>query len=78
MKKPATRWLPTCSEVHRLVSERLDRDLSPLERIRVRFHLLICVACQTFNGQMALLRQAMRKLPTVDTSGDGDDSRIEP
>lgn len=77
MKKHATRWLPTCSEVHRLVSERLDRDLSPPERIRIRFHLLICVACQTFNGQMTLLRQAMRKLPTVDTSGD-DNNRIEP
>jgi len=77
MKKPATRWLPTCSEVHRLVSEGLDRDLSPLERIRVRFHLLICIACQTFNSQMTLLRQAMRKLPTVDTSGD-DNNRIEP
>lgn len=77
MKKPATRWLPTCSEVHRLVSERLDRNLSPLERIRVRFHLLICIACRTFDGQMTLLRRAMRKLPTVDIASDADDGKSD-
>ncbi|MDP3844710.1 MAG: zf-HC2 domain-containing protein [Oxalobacteraceae bacterium] len=78
MKKPATRWLPTCSEVHHLVSEGLDRNLSPLERARMRFHFLICAACRTFDGQMTLLRRAMRTLPTVDTSGDDNNNRIEP
>lgn len=79
MKKQPTRWMPTCKEVHRLVSEGLDRDLSPLERIRMRCHLLICAACQTFDGQMSLLRQAMRKLPTVDTASDAADAgRAEP
>lgn len=77
MKKPATRWLPTCSEVHRLVSERLDRDLSHLERTRMHFHLLICAACRTFDGQMTLLRRAMRKLPTVDTASDADDGKSD-
>jgi predicted anti-sigma-YlaC factor YlaD len=53
---------PTCKEVHRLVSEGLDRDLSLAERARMRAHLLICHACRNFNGQMALMRRAMRSM----------------
>lgn len=55
--------MPTCSEVHRLVSERMDRPLSLAERARVRVHLLMCGACSRFSGQMALLRRAMRGGP---------------
>ncbi|UGQ46983.1 zf-HC2 domain-containing protein [Massilia endophytica] len=52
---------PTCKEVHRLVSEGLDRNLSLTERSRVQMHLLVCRACERFNGQMDLLRRAMRR-----------------
>lgn len=58
--------MPTCREVHRLVSEGMDRDLTWLERTRMRLHLLVCEACTRFNGQMALMRRAMRKLPFSD------------
>ena len=54
---------PTCREVHRLVSERLDRQLSLVEVTRLRLHLMICHACTNFNVQMRLLRRAMRQLP---------------
>jgi hypothetical protein len=57
---------PTCREVHRLVSEGLDRDLSLVERTRMRLHLMVCEACTRFNGQMSLLRQAMRGFPPPD------------
>ncbi len=60
---------PTCKEVHRLVSEGMDRDLSLVERARMRLHLLVCDACTRFNGQMDLLRRAMRSGPP-----DGGDS----
>ena len=50
-----------CRQVHRLVSEGLDRRLSLRERAGVRLHLLICGACTTFNAQMALLRGAMQR-----------------
>lgn len=52
---------PTCREVHQLVSERMDRELTLTERARVAAHLLVCVACTRFNGQMALIRRAMRQ-----------------
>jgi predicted anti-sigma-YlaC factor YlaD len=54
---------PTCREVHRLVSEGLDRELSLVERARMKIHLLICQACRNFEGQMEFIRQAMRRMP---------------
>ncbi|MDY7576635.1 zf-HC2 domain-containing protein [Actimicrobium sp. CCI2.3] len=57
---------PTCSEVHRLVSEGQDRNLSVIEKIRVRLHLAVCDACTTFNSQMRFLRHAMRKFEIAD------------
>lgn len=58
---------PTCKEVHRLTSEGMDRELSLVERTRMRMHLLVCTACRNFTGQMALLRRAMRNLsPSAD------------
>ncbi|HZX28213.1 MAG TPA: zf-HC2 domain-containing protein [Telluria sp.] len=57
---------PTCREVHRLVSEGMDRELSVVERTRVRLHLLVCVACTRFSGQMDLLRRALRGFPPSD------------
>jgi hypothetical protein len=61
----------TCKEAHRMVSEGLDRDLSILERLRIRMHLTACDACTNFNGQMRLLRQAMHQL-TVPDDGAGE------
>lgn len=57
---------PTCREVHRLVSEGMDRELSLVERTRMRVHLVVCVACTRFNAQMDLLRRAMRQGPPED------------
>ncbi len=51
---------PTCREVHRLVSERMDRSLTLIERMRVGTHLMACPACSRFDEQMQLLRRAMR------------------
>ena len=63
METPKNRLKPTCREVHRLVSEGMDRHLSLVERIRMRLHLMVCGACTRFNGQMALLRRAMHSFP---------------
>jgi hypothetical protein len=70
MENHSEGFKPTCREVHRLVSEGMDRDLSLVERTRMRLHLMVCAACTRFNGQMDLLRQAMRKLPL---GGEADD-----
>lgn len=59
---------PTCREVHRLVSEGLDRELSLIERIRMRGHLLMCSICRQFDQQSHFLRRAMRRLDVDDHS----------
>ncbi len=51
---------PTCREVHQLVSDRMDRKLSMVERMRVGSHLMVCKACTRLSDQMSLLRRAMR------------------
>jgi hypothetical protein len=66
MEKHSEGIKPTCREVHRLVSEGMDRDLTLVERTRMRLHLIVCEACTRFNGQMDFLRRAMRKLPLPD------------
>jgi predicted anti-sigma-YlaC factor YlaD len=65
---------PTCKEVHRLVSEGMDRDLSVVERLRMRLHLVVCDACTNFNKQMSLIRRAMQQLNIPDdTVGEPKD-----
>ncbi len=57
---------PTCKEVHRLTSEGLDRDLTLIERLRVRMHLAVCKACTNFTNQMDLIRRAMHQMRAAD------------
>lgn len=58
-----TTLKPTCREVHRLVSESMDRKLTLVERSRTQLHLMVCTACTRFNGQMTTLRKAIRQWP---------------
>lgn len=61
-----TGVLLKCRDVHGLVSQGLDRDLSLAERTKMRMHFMICASCTNFNAQMQLLRNAMHKLPLGD------------
>jgi predicted anti-sigma-YlaC factor YlaD len=63
------RFLPTCKEVHRLASEKLDRSLSRGEQARLHFHLFFCGACRNFEGQMRLIRRAMHHATHSDEPG---------
>jgi predicted anti-sigma-YlaC factor YlaD len=77
MKEDTEGLMPTCREVHRLVSEGQDRDLSIMERVWMKVHLMMCGACTNFNQQMALLRKAMRKMevPVEEVVRDGKDRK---
>ncbi|MET3119149.1 putative anti-sigma-YlaC factor YlaD [Undibacterium sp. GrIS 1.8] len=66
------RLLLTCKQAHQMVSEGLDRELKLGERTRLKMHLTMCDACTNFNGQMRLLRKAMRQLPMQDDSSGPD------
>ncbi len=48
-----------CREVAALVIGGEDRRLTWTERLAVRMHMQICVACPRFGRQVALMREAL-------------------
>jgi putative zinc finger protein len=57
-----------CRQVSDLLSDRLDRNLRPMERLALRIHLSMCKGCARVEGQLEFLRKAVSGLP-----GSGDD-----
>jgi predicted anti-sigma-YlaC factor YlaD len=49
-----------CEAVSRLASESLDRELTRIERISLRSHLIYCSACRRYFRQIELLTIAAR------------------
>ncbi len=57
------KWLRIpCSHAHRLLSERMDRVISPADTWRLRLHLLVCDVCSRFERQIDLMRAAVRRI----------------
>jgi hypothetical protein len=54
------RLLPTCQEMSKLVSDALDRRLPWHIRMRMFVHLRMCVLCEQYRHQLALLRRLLR------------------
>ena len=54
----------SCKEATRLLSQAEDHRLSHIERIKLRLHLLACVACSHFSRQLALMREAVSRFRT--------------
>jgi hypothetical protein len=61
----------TCREATRLLLERENRKLGPLERVSLRLHLGICGMCARFNGQLKLMDRALERWRHY--SGDSDE-----
>ena len=49
----------TCREVTALVLRNEDQALPWHERVAVRLHMQVCLACPRFRRQVALMREAM-------------------
>lgn len=58
-----------CKAASRLMSQALDRELAPMERTRLRFHLFLCSACSRAKKQFDFLHVASKEFPGPD--GDG-------
>jgi hypothetical protein len=54
----------SCKEATRLLSQAEDRRLTYGERIKLRLHLLACIACSRFSRQLALMREAVSRFRT--------------
>jgi hypothetical protein len=53
--------LTNCREASRLLSQAQERGLSARDWLRLRLHILGCLACQRVELQMRFLRQSMRR-----------------
>lgn len=49
-----------CEEASRLMSDGLDRELSTVERIALRAHLVSCRSCKRFRRHLRVIDEAAR------------------
>ena len=54
----------SCREATRLLSQRQERALTTVEIVKLRLHLVVCVACTRFARQLAFLRTALARYRT--------------
>lgn len=53
----------SCRKATELMSQGLDRRLSPGERLSLRLHLLFCIGCRNTQRQFRFLREAISRHP---------------
>ena len=51
----------TCRDAARALSRMQDAEVAGWLRLRVRLHLVFCVACARFARQLRFLRAALRR-----------------
>jgi len=61
--------LSSCARATRLASDALERQLSFLERIRLRLHLAMCRSCSNCKHEMDLLHRTLSRLQEEEFSG---------
>ncbi|HYN55460.1 MAG TPA: zf-HC2 domain-containing protein [Methylotenera sp.] len=63
------KYMLTCKQASKLISQSFDRRLSWSNRLQLRLHLFICNACTRFKFQLNQLRAAVLHL-RQDTEND--------
>ena len=56
-----------CKQAAALMSQGMDKELGMLQKIGLRFHLMMCTGCRNFSKQMKFLRQGCQKFPQQDS-----------
>lgn len=56
----------SCKEAARRLSDGLDRNLPPEEKLVLQAHLAICRGCRSLSERFEFLRRAMRKISDRD------------
>lgn len=65
------RKLPHCNQVSVMMSEEMDTRVTFMQRIKVKLHLIVCLACVRYNQHLYFLREATRKMSNqFDEPGD--------
>lgn len=71
----------TCKDASHLISARQERRLDFWERWGLRLHVWMCISCRRFEGQVALMRQALRMLgkrAEAEAEREGDSTAFPP
>jgi hypothetical protein len=53
--------LVSCKNASRLISQMRERELTAVERWKLKWHLAVCTMCMAFEKQMRILGEAMRR-----------------
>ena len=56
------KFMLTCKQASQIISQSLDSPLSFSNRMKLKFHLFICDACNRFNQQLRLLSNAVQRI----------------
>ena len=64
MKKLMDLIMNTCKEVS--IELANSEDLTPIEQLKQKFHLMICPSCRNFSQQMQLLSDSVKKIKIKD------------
>lgn len=54
------RNLPPCQQMVHTISESMERQLTPVENIKLKLHLWICAWCQWYLEHLQLIRDSSR------------------
>jgi hypothetical protein len=57
------RITPHCHDITRLLSQSMDRRLPLRTRLAIRLHFEICVWCNRYGQELAVIRKASRSAP---------------
>ncbi|MBI1283338.1 MAG: hypothetical protein GC183_03230 [Thiobacillus sp.] len=68
----------SCQEASQLVSRQIDQQLSLMDSVRLRAHLLICKACPVMHRNLKAIHQAGLKYAFRDEAKGGGASGLSP
>src|SRR5213596_1022409 len=68
------RFTPTCTEVVRILSLGMDKQLSLMMRMKLRIHYLMCSFCERYAKQLKYMRTVAREFP--DKIGEVSDASL--
>ncbi len=68
LAKAIGRFVPSCQEATRLISDSMEEKLPWKSKFRLAIHLLMCKWCQRFKQQWRQIRALIRKTRAEDDS----------
>ena len=52
----------SCRHASRMLSDAMERRLSPMEWLKLRLHLAVCGMCRAYAGDLRILTAALARL----------------